>query len=66
MEHRNVRDEKNSSIKRILEKEEQDMEDKFTAIGFSLDFSIISAILHVRADLAKPGGQTSWCSNSAV
>ena len=66
MEHRNVRDAKNSSIKRILEKEEQDMEDKFTAIGFSLDFSIISAILYVRADLAKPGGQTSWRSNSVV
>ena len=31
-----MRDEKNSSIKQILEKEEQDMEDKFTAIGFSL------------------------------
>ena len=33
VEHRNVRDDKNRSIKRILEKEEQDMEDKFAAIG---------------------------------
>ena len=31
-----MRDDKNRSIKGILEKEEQDMEDKFTAIGFLL------------------------------
>ena len=51
VEHRNVRDNKNRSIKMILEKEEQDMEDKFAAIGFPFHVSFL--LNFIKQD--KPG-----------
>ena len=47
-----MRDNKNRSIKMILEKEEQDMEDKFAAIGLYLNFSFLQ---NSTSKQAKPG-----------
>ena len=47
-----MRDNKNRSIKMILEKEEQDMEDKFAAIGLHLNFYFLQNSISKQA---KPG-----------
>ena len=62
-----MRDDKKRNIKRILEKEEQDMEDKFSAIGFIyIFFSSFFVNCINRPNLAKSGRQITWCADSAL